>query len=96
MKKEMKFPHKAACSIQAEIMYDMIREWPSYLKVPFPIAKVKAVEVDDMQCCIYDFPRVLYMLPSIFLLFLLLLCKNYSQLSFILLVHILLLLRFPC
>ncbi|XP_023005029.1 NADH dehydrogenase [ubiquinone] 1 alpha subcomplex subunit 9, mitochondrial-like [Cucurbita maxima] len=26
----------------AEIMYDMIREWPSYLKVPFPIAKAIA------------------------------------------------------
>lgn len=28
-------------------MYDVIREWPRYLKVPFPIAKVKTVEVDD-------------------------------------------------
>ncbi|XP_038906582.1 NADH dehydrogenase [ubiquinone] 1 alpha subcomplex subunit 9, mitochondrial [Benincasa hispida] len=26
----------------AEIMYDMIREWPRYLKVPFPIAKAIA------------------------------------------------------
>ncbi|KAG6592846.1 NADH dehydrogenase [ubiquinone] 1 alpha subcomplex subunit 9, mitochondrial, partial [Cucurbita argyrosperma subsp. sororia] len=26
----------------AEILYDMIREWPSYLKVPFPIAKAIA------------------------------------------------------
>uniref|UniRef100_A0A9I9DRB5 NAD-dependent epimerase/dehydratase domain-containing protein n=1 Tax=Cucumis melo TaxID=3656 RepID=A0A9I9DRB5_CUCME len=26
----------------AELMYDMIREWPRYLKVPFPIAKTKA------------------------------------------------------
>lgn len=22
-------------------MYDMIREWPRYVKLPFPIAKVK-------------------------------------------------------
>lgn len=38
-------------------MYDVIREWPRYLKVPFPIAKVKTVEVDDdMQRCIYISP----------------------------------------
>ncbi|GAB4830108.1 hypothetical protein Ancab_019750 [Ancistrocladus abbreviatus] len=24
----------------AELMYEMIREWPRYVKVPFPIAKV--------------------------------------------------------
>lgn len=26
--------------MQADIMYDVIREWPRYVKVPFPIAKV--------------------------------------------------------
>jgi len=24
---------------QAELMFDMIREWPRYVNVPFPIAK---------------------------------------------------------
>ena len=26
--------------LQAELMYGMIREWPHYVNVPFPIAKV--------------------------------------------------------
>lgn len=26
--------------LQAELMYEMIREWPHYVNVPFPIAKV--------------------------------------------------------
>lgn len=53
-------------------MYDVIREWPRYLKVPFPIAKVKTVEVDDddMRRCIY------ILFPTIFLLLLLLSCKK--------------------
>ena len=25
--------------LQAELMYDTIREWPRYVKVPFPVAK---------------------------------------------------------
>lgn len=25
--------------LQAELMYDVIREWPHYVKLPFPIAK---------------------------------------------------------
>lgn len=33
------------CVLQAEIMYDMIREWPRYVKLPFPIAKVKRSNV---------------------------------------------------
>lgn len=84
-KKLKKFSYKASCSMQAEIMYDMIREWPRYLKVPFPIAKVKTVKVDDdIQRSVYVFFQVLYISPTIFLLLLLLFCKNYSQLSFIL------------
>lgn len=39
-KKEKKFLYKVLSSIQAEIMFDTIREWPRYMKVPFPIAKV--------------------------------------------------------
>ncbi|RWW49578.1 hypothetical protein BHE74_00044228, partial [Ensete ventricosum] len=27
----------------AELMYDTIREWPRYVKIPFPIAKVSAL-----------------------------------------------------
>lgn len=26
--------------MQAELMHDMIREWPRYVKVPLPVAKV--------------------------------------------------------
>lgn len=32
-------------------MYDTIREWPRYVKVPFPIAKVKQI-----CCCCPFFP----------------------------------------
>ena len=61
--------------MQAEIMFDMIREWPRYVKVPFPIAKVKSVEVDDdVPCCIYAFPRVLFIFPLYSFFYWLLLC----------------------
>lgn len=29
-------------------MYDVIREWPRYVKVPFPIAKVKIQPFDNL------------------------------------------------
>lgn len=58
-------------------MYDMIREWPRYLKVPFPIAKVKTVEVDDMQCCIYMLS--LKSFNRLATIFLLLLCCYHAK-----------------
>lgn len=37
-------------------MYDMIREWPRYVKVPFPLAKVhsqyiRAIGNESFECC---------------------------------------------
>ncbi|KAH0909339.1 hypothetical protein HID58_032660 [Brassica napus] len=42
----------------AEIMFDMIREWPRYVKLPFPIAKAMAGPRDFMV------NKVQYPLPS--------------------------------
>lgn len=36
-------------TLQAELMYHTIREWPRYLKVPFPIAKVSAYTVNILE-----------------------------------------------
>lgn len=30
-------------------MFDVIREWPRYVKVPFPIAKVKIQPLDKLK-----------------------------------------------
>lgn len=35
--------------MQAELMYETIREWPRYVKIPFPIAKVNIRPIDDIR-----------------------------------------------
>lgn len=43
------------CIMQAELMYDTIREWPRYVKVPFPVAKASSSGTHPcaLICCWY-------------------------------------------